>query len=46
MHFCGDEIIMIMTAIPFIGYLFHRAHYWYLIKFPKHKDKCHMHDHK
>lgn len=36
-HFCPDEVMAIMAAIPFIGVLFRRLHLWYHSKV-KHKD--------
>jgi hypothetical protein len=37
-HFCQDELIWILTFIPFIGIFFKRLHAWYHAKF---NHKCH-----
>lgn len=42
-HFCADELMMLMAAIPFLGVFVRRLHAWYLTKFPKHKANCHDH---
>ena len=38
-HICADEILMIMTMVPFIGIAFRKVHSWYHIKFD---HKCHQ----
>lgn len=42
-HFCGDELLMLMAAIPFVGAFAHKVHAWWLRKFPKHAATCHDH---
>lgn len=42
-HFCADEVMMLIAAIPFLGAIAHRIHAWYLKKFPKHSEHCHDH---
>lgn len=42
-HFCADELMMLLAAIPFLGVTAHRVHAWYLKKFPKHTENCHDH---
>lgn len=37
-HFCYDELLMILAAIPFIGILFRKIHNWWHTKF---HHKCH-----
>jgi ParB/Sulfiredoxin domain len=32
-HWCPDETLMLMAAIPFIGHYFRKAHNWYHSKF-------------
>jgi hypothetical protein len=44
-HICGDEILMLMAALPFIGAFFRRIHAWYHVKF-KHKDHSAHERHK
>lgn len=29
MHWCGEETMLLMTAIPFLGVFFRRLHTWY-----------------
>jgi hypothetical protein len=42
MHWCQDESIAAMSAIPVIGVLFHKLHNWYHKKtnHPCHKEGC------
>ncbi len=42
MHWCMDETLAFLAAIPFIGYLFHKLHVWWHKKFHHkcHKDGC------
>ena len=37
-HWCNDESMMLMSAIPFIGYYFRKLHIWYHTKI---KHRCH-----
>jgi hypothetical protein len=37
-HFCSDELFMLMSALPFIGFAAKNLHTWYHVKF---KHKCH-----
>lgn len=37
-HWCADETLMLMTAIPFVGMYFRRIHAWWHNKF---SHKCH-----
>lgn len=39
-HFCMDEALMLMAAIPFLGLWFRKVHHWYHLKF-KHKNHEH-----
>ncbi len=39
MHFCHQELIAIMSIIPFIGIFCKTLHVWYKAKFIQHK--CH-----
>ncbi len=43
MHWCADEMLMLMASIPFLGAFAHKAHSWWLAKFPKHGATCHDH---
>jgi hypothetical protein len=38
MHFCADELFLIMSLIPFIGVWFKKLHTWYHTKY---SHKCH-----
>lgn len=40
-HFCGEELMMIMASIPFVGVLFRRLQLWYTTKY----GVCKKHDH-
>lgn len=42
-HFCADEMIMLLAAIPFLGVFARRLHAWWRTKFPKHVHVCHDH---
>lgn len=37
-HFCTDELLAILAALPFIGIFFHRLHAWWHKRF---NHKCH-----
>lgn len=41
-HWCADETIALLSAIPFIGYFFARLHAWWHKKFnhPCHEEGC------
>jgi len=41
-HWCNDENLMLLAAIPFIGIWFRKLHAWYhtKIKHRCHKDNC------
>lgn len=32
-HFCAEEVMAIMAAIPFIGFIFRRLQLWYHTNF-------------
>lgn len=38
MHFCADELFLLMSLIPFIGVWFKKLHTWYHTKYG---HKCH-----
>lgn len=40
-HFCGDELMILLAPIPFIGYGATKLHLLYLKYFPAHKNCCH-----
>ena len=37
-HFCSEEIVYLLSIIPFIGIFFRRFHAWYHTKL---NHKCH-----
>lgn len=37
-HFCQDELLMLFSAIPMVGFIFKKIHMWYHKHF---KNKCH-----
>lgn len=41
MHWCIDEQLMLMSALPFLGLFIRRIHLWYHSKF-NHKSHCHQ----
>ena len=41
-HFCQDELLMLMAAIPIIGMYFNKIHLWYHNKFKHHSHKDHV----
>jgi hypothetical protein len=38
MHFCADEMLMIMSMVPFVGAAFSKLHAWWHVKNGHH---CH-----
>lgn len=42
MHWCADETFLLLSALPYIGYVFTRCHAWWHVKFhhPCHKEHC------
>ena len=37
-HFCSDELLMLLSFIPLIGFWFAKLHAWYHVKFG---HRCH-----
>lgn len=40
MHFCSDELMMLLSVIPFVSYLTLRVRNWWCSKHKKHKCEC------
>jgi hypothetical protein len=45
MHFCSDELMVLLAAIPVIGLYFLKLKTWWHIKFNHNANECHSSHH-